>query len=198
MIVSALRWVLLLGLVGGLAVTTACQSSQRQKEQLARVDTLMQLVEQAKATMVVKEDSIEKRKDSIEAVLKYINRHYEGDTAGRSLQMDMTDFKGIEKAYDQFLEYYDVYKFENKAHRKRIQALRKDVVQNNLSPDTFRTLYRDEKELLREHLEEVKDLVGRIAEVEPMYQRRHERLIKLYQAIRRRRQQAGEGGQQPS
>ena len=171
----------------------ACQTSSSKRMQLEKVDSLTHDLDRAQEKMQINEDRIEKREVRIKKHLDYISRHYHQDTLGRMLQLRLTDYKGMGKAYESFIERYEAYQYENKAHRKRIADLRKDVVEGNLTNQQFQKIYREERKVLGEHLEEVSTLVRNITQLEPVYQRTVPKMRTLYQQIKKHRED-----QQPS
>lgn len=181
-------WVVLWG--GLMMSGIACQSSQTQQKQLKKVDSLQQLITGARQTMVIQKDSIESRRERIEEQVSYISRHYDGDTVGRELQMRLTDYKGMGKTYGSFLKRYEAYQYENKQHRERIENLRRDVVEGHISSEQFDKIYRDERELLQKHLEEVRKLVRNITQLEPVYQRTQPKVESLYEKLKARQEGA--------
>lgn len=167
-----------------LFVNFSCGSVNRQQE-LAKIDTLQSWIQQAKERLILEEKIFAERKDTIEQRMKFIQKNYT-DTVDWELQMLMTDYRGFHRAYRSFTKSYPQLKKENELHTQRIENLKKDVLEGNVSSEQFNEYYKKEKPIIKKHRDEVKETVGNILSMEPDYKRINSKIEDLYKDVRKK------------
>lgn len=147
---------------------------------LNRVDQLNALLQQAEDRFIINEDAIASRRDSIKNKLEVITRNYQ-DSVSKELQFLLSEYKGSYKAYNHYLVQQRHLEDVHLEHVQRVENLRQDVVESNLTPEQFQEYYALEKDILEEHLEKVRNSVGTVVKLENVYQRTNEQVTKVYE-----------------
>lgn len=163
-----LRIIILMAFFGAIAASS-CRPGQS-KETLQKMDTLQNLVNQAGEILIIDENIIKSRNDSIKTWSDYMRTEYTG-VVGLELNAMLSKMKGIGKNYRAFVENYPPLKNEHKEHAERIANLKKDLLAGRLSDDDFDEIYIREKQLLGTHLEKVKEIARSIYLLENDYKR---------------------------
>lgn len=176
----ALCLVLFVGLVLG---NNACQP-YNEDAKLRKIDSLQNKVKEADNTLVIDLDEIKERHDSIKTKINYLKEHFT-EEAGREVHFLISEYKAIGKNYENVIENYELREFENKKHKKRLKDLKKDVVEGNISDEKFKEIYKEEKKVINDHLDSVKELVSSVTEIEQMYQRTNGKVTRIYNRLRR-------------
>lgn len=179
----ALCLVLFVGLVLG---NYACQP-YNEDAKLRKIDSLKNKVKEADNTLVIDLDEIKKRHDSIKTKINYLREHFT-EEADREVHFLISEYKAIGKNYENVIENYELREFENKKHKKRLEDLKKDVLEGNISEKKFKEIYKEEKKVISDHLDSVKELVGSVTEIEQMYQRTNGKVTKIYNRLRREKE----------
>lgn len=165
---SLLRAFILLVFLSSVAVSS-CRPGQS-KETLQKMDSLQSYVDQAGEILIIDEEIIISRNDSIKTWTAYMQKDYTGNV-DLELNAMLSKMKGIGKNYKAFVENYPVLKTEHKEHTERIANLKKDVLGGRLSDDEFDRIYIKEKKLLGAHLDKVKEIARSIYLIENDYKR---------------------------
>jgi hypothetical protein len=167
-IFPSLRVIILLAFFGTIAASS-CRPGQS-KETLQKMDTLQNFVNQAGEILIIDENIIKSRNDSIKIWSAYMRTEYTG-VIDLELNAMLSKMKGIGKNYKAFVENYPPLKHEHEEHIKRIANLKKDVLEGRLSDDDFDKIYINEKQVLGQHLEKVKEIARSIYLIENDYKR---------------------------
>jgi hypothetical protein len=134
------------------------------------VDELQSMVSQSSQILIIEEDMIEKRADSINMKKSFLRRNLKVRLS-LELESDLTTLMGIKSNYRRFLKDYPAEVFDNGKHKVRIDNLRKDVAAGKLSEKELDTIFSKEKNILTKHLNEVKATAKSIYLVENQYHR---------------------------
>ncbi len=182
-----MRTKLLIGLaLLSLGMMTCFQSCQDQdmSRQIRKVDSLMNKVKEAENTMVIDISTIKARYDTIQRMDSFIKAEYDRKVTSR-FSSTMNQYSAIKSNYRNFIKNYKLIKYENKKHRKRLEDLKKDLVNGNISPKKFENIYKEERKIINEHLERTKNLVGSITHIEREYRRTQEKVAKTYKRLKK-------------
>lgn len=186
-LVFNLKSLLLLGLLSGLFFgNNGCQP-YNQDAKLRKIDSLQNKVKEADNTLVIDLEEIKERHDSIKTKISYLEDHFT-ENVDREVHFLISEYNAIGKNYESVIDDYELLEYENEKHRKRLKDLKKDVVEENISDEKFNKIYKEEKQVVNQHLEKVKDLVGSVTDVEQMYQRTNKRITKIYKRLKRQKE----------
>lgn len=172
----------LIGLLVSLSLSS-CQNQDMEKK-IRKVDSLIADVKEAENTMVIDISAIKARYDTIQRMDSFIENHYNRKPTKQFSTM-MNQYKAIESNYKNFIKNYEIVKYENEKHRKRLKDLKKDLVEGNISNSKFKDIYKEEQQIIKEHLKRTKDLVRSITRVEKQYRRTHEKVAKEYRQLKK-------------
>lgn len=169
-----------------LLANSACRPYDIEGE-LREVDSLLTLVKEADNTMIIDENAIQNRLDSMSIKEKFINQHIEKMNleVGMEFKSLMTRYEAVMKNYQKFLEDYGLVQFENSALKKQLNAIKDEVAKRKMSKQEFRKIYENEKTKIKKHLSKVKKVVGSVTYIEGMYNRTNKKVSKIYRKMKK-------------
>lgn len=179
-VLIALSLLTLVGVIG----FQGCQSRNMSK-QIRKVDSLMADVKEAENTMVIDISTIKGRYDTIQRMDSFINEHYDRELTDRFTSM-MNQYSAIRSNYQNFIKNYELRKYENEKHRKRLKDLKKDLVEGNVTKEKFQNIYQEEQKIIEEHLRRTKNLVSSITKIERQYRRTQDKISQEYRRLKAR------------
>lgn len=176
-------------LIGASFITLACffllQScgNKDMSQQIRKVDSLKDKVKEAENTMVIDIKTIKARYDTIQRMDSFIRNNYDRKITDRFSTI-MNQYSAIKSNYRNFIKNYKLVQYENKKHRKRLNDLKKDLIEGNITLKKFKSIYKEEKKIINEHLKRVKNLVASITRIEQQYRRTQDKVAKRYHMLK--------------
>ena len=177
-------------LIGTSFIVLACfflfQScgNKDMSQQIRKVDSLKDKVKEAENTMVIDISTIKSRYDTIQRMDSFIKRNYNREVTDRFSSI-MNQYSAIKSNYRNFIKNYKLVKYENEKHSKRLNDLKKDLIEGNITQKKFKSIYQEEKKIINDHLKRVKNLVASITRIEQQYRRTQDKVAKRYRMIKR-------------
>src|ERR1017187_3661163 len=99
--------------------TGSCRRPFDNNANVLKIDTLQRLANDIDNTLILDEDVIKLRDDSMVIKLNLISSQYK-DTSDGVTNEAITRYRGIEKTYQDFLKNYPVMEFDNASYQKSI------------------------------------------------------------------------------
>lgn len=162
----------------------SCRPYSKEKE-LRKTDSLRTLVKKAENTLIVNVKAIEKRYDSIRIKKQYIKESF-GNYREPEIRSLLTRYEAIENNYKNFIQNYELLEYENEAFKKKLSRLKSSLVKGELSKKEFREYYSEEKKVIKQHLKQVKKLVGSVAHIELMFRHLDKKIDRIYKRLKQR------------
>lgn len=162
---------------------TSCFPYQKE-ENLRKVDELLDQIQKTQEMQKIDIDEVKDRYEKIIEARDYVTKNYHKDSIDLEIQNIMTRYRALWKNYQYFIKNYQSQEMDTEIHLERIQNLKKDVIEQNLSQDEFGRYYKKEKEILEKHHENVKKTVGSVVHIEQMYQRSKKEIDEVIQEIK--------------
>lgn len=179
-----MRFFLLSLIVSVIVFGQSCRPYNIDRE-IRQADTLQSMIEQAENTLIVDYDAIKTRQDSITIKLQYLKEHENLiPDKGVEFQFLMSEYQAIRKNYSKFIDTYKSLEYQNQEHKERIATLKKDLIEKNISPEKFNEYYKQERKIIKDHLENVKKVIGEVVYIENNYKRANEKVNRIYRGIR--------------
>jgi hypothetical protein len=151
------------------------------KGSIARIDTLERLMQKIQGTLIIDQDAIQKRLDSMKIKMDVVKQH-PADTADAEKKSAFMRYEGIYKNYQDFLRDYPLAQFDADKAAKEVSRLKKAVIDKQVSQQDFDKEYIREKSSLDELNERVKGLAFRTYSEEGDYNRADGMMTKMFHA----------------
>ncbi len=162
-------------------LANGCKSYQSEKK-LRKVDSLIDRVKTVNGGLDVDLQTFKARHDTIERILKVIEKKAKENTQ-QDLDKALLRFEAIGNNYSNFIESYKHIAYENGRHLKRLKDLKQDIVEKNIDPSRFDSIYNSEKKIINTHYRKSQRLFQSVTEVENNYWRNHEKLKAVYKKL---------------
>lgn len=163
-----------------LMMQSACQRLD-DKGSIARIDTLQGLMQRIQGTLIIDQDAIQKRLDSMKIKMDVVKLHPQ-DTMDAEKKSAFMRYEGIYKNYQDFLRDYPLAQFDADKAAKDVSRLKKAVIDRQVSQQEFDKEYIREKTRLEELNERVKGLAFRTYSEEGDYNRADNSMTKMFHA----------------
>ncbi len=147
---------------------TSCNSVS--EEYTTRLDTLDQKLKINAELLSIDFATIETREKAIIKELRYMRKYYD-QTYSQELGNNLTKYKGIRKAYSNFIKNYPIVFNEMKALEKQAVDLRISVNNNDIDKPAFKQYYQTELTDVNNNLAFSERITQSIHALEPEYQR---------------------------
>jgi hypothetical protein len=154
--------------------------------QIRRIDTLISWNNNAQAMLIIDEQAIRQRVDSMKIKIKA----FDSNTIrlnGNQLKSDLVLFNGLLLRYNDFLENYSDVVFENSSNSKYLADLKKQILDQHVKNTSLDSILNWQEKIIRSHLYHTREIVEALFSVEEMYQRLNNRINSVYDLINRRK-----------
>lgn len=158
-----------------------CQPYQADNK-LRKVDSLVDKAETVKGGLDVDIETFKVRYDTIDQIMELIEKEAKKNTQ-QDLETALLRFEAIGNNYSNFIENYEHLEYENGRHLKRLKNLKQDIVEENIDPSRFDSIYRSEKKIINAHYRRAQKLFQSVTEVENNYWRNHRKLKAVYRKL---------------
>jgi hypothetical protein len=163
----------------------ACKKYDNNTE-IREVDTLIKWTATAGKMMIIDNDAIQKRADSIKMKLTLI------DSSGILISNEQTlyelkEYRAMHLKYTTFLENYAALEFDNSIHNRFLEEFKKQVIDKKISKREVIKTINDKKPLIRKHLDDTKQLIMTIFSIEEMYKQINNKVNIIYEGIQHSR-----------
>lgn len=157
------------------------ESCQRLDDRLSiqKVDTLDRLVQRIQGTLIIDQDAIKQRRDSMKIKLDNIQMHPQ-DTIDAEKKSAVLRYTGIFKNYQDFLNDYPIAQYDADKAAEKVTELKKKVIDKQISQADFDREYIADKEMLTKLNDRVKDLAYKTYSAEGDYDRTNDIVTGLY------------------
>lgn len=163
-----------------LMVQTSCQRLD-DKESIARVDTLDRLMQKIQGTLIIDQDAIQKRLDSMKIKMDVVKQHPQ-DTVDAEKKSAFMRYEGIYKNYQDFLRDYPLAQFDADKAAQQVSELKKKVIEKQVTQQDFDKEYAREKSMLQDLNQRVKGLAFRTYSEEGDYNRADKLMTQMFHA----------------
>jgi hypothetical protein len=147
-----------------------------------KIDTLQNMVAEIDNTLILSEDSIARRNDSMKIKLNLIQTAYK-DTTNGEIRAAIIRYNGIHNNYEDFLKNYPVMEFDEDRHKKTVQDIKEKVLGREITQEEFDRVYTPEKLSLEKLLGKAKTMTYNIYAVEEDFHRNDPVVTKLYHEL---------------
>ena len=144
-------------------------------EEVRQSDSLISLVNQASQTLIIENEYIRYRIDSMENKLALI-ASLDTNRMSDEFRNDVLQFKAILRNYKDFMITYEALNYDNQLYKNYCQELRKKLLDHVIKKEEFEQTYIRTKKELHDHLKKSKSLVKNLLGIENMYQRLNRKL----------------------
>ena len=136
----------------------------------ASIDSL--ILKNSKAMDYLKIDliTINERKNEMKGQIAVLQK-IKPDSSVLEFVMNLDKYKGIFTVYKRFIENYDDIFSRVRLNEKQLSSLKNSLVDEKISGFDFKLVMQKEKELVESNLNNAETFAGRIAQLEPEYQR---------------------------
>jgi hypothetical protein len=160
----------------------SCRRPFDNKSNVMKVDTLQNLVAEIDNTLILSEDSVARRNDSMRIKLNLIHSAYK-DTTDGEMKAAIIRYEGIQKTYDDFLKNYPVMEFDEDRHKKSVQDMKTKVLEEKISQEDFDKFYQEEKLFLQILLQKARTMTYNTSAIEEDYHRNDPTVTRLYHRL---------------
>jgi hypothetical protein len=165
-------------------LSPSCKPFEK-KEDFKKLDTLQSLVNRTSAMMIIDQDVIQHRKDSIDMKLKAL--HEQLPDSGDAERKDaLIRYTAIESNYKQFVEAYPMLEFDFDREKTAFEDLQKKVKGKAISEKEFDEQYRQHYPALETIEKKSKDLIFMIRSTEKDYWRTSAVINPVYEGLLKR------------
>jgi hypothetical protein len=161
---------------------SSCRRPFDQTSNVLKIDSLQRLVEQTDATLLLDEDPIGRRNDSMKIKLNTIHERYK-DTTNAELNAAIVKYDGIHKSYEDFLKNYPLMEFDLEKHKKTVSEFKDKAISAKMTQDEFDKTYAAEKAFLSTLLEKAKTMTYNTTAIDKDYHRNDPVITKLYHEL---------------
>ena len=161
----------------------SCRSYDK-KAELKQLDSLEFMINQAAEILVIDENVISKRRDSLLSEVKYINDNLKSQPT-EEVEHGLNTALGISSNYEHFLKEYPSEVYDNLEIAKRIAKLRSTYVGGKLTNVEFAKNYKVEKPLISSHFKDVKETANKVIHIENQYYRSSAALKQFCEELRK-------------
>jgi len=173
-----LKLILLLTFAISLIVFSNCKQYTMNQE-IREVDTLMNYLLIAEETLVINENYINERIDSMKIKIAFIN-HLDTLKMNQELLFDKTSYQALLNNYQKFISAYDVIRYDNIIYKNQIDSLRNHILENKISKQRFHEVYETLKPQIENHVKNSKSIIKTIISTEEMYKRTDRKITDFY------------------
>ncbi len=159
---------LILGCIVLLFSETGCNTDN--SAYVIRLDSLDQKLDLTEEYLRIDYATISAREAIITKQIDYIKEYYDMEIS-EEFGNSMTRYRGVKKAYSNFLKQYPKAFDELKSLQKQANDLRTSVTKNELTKEEFKTFYKKEMFDTDQNLKFAEGLSKTIHSLEPEYQR---------------------------
>ncbi len=154
------------------------------EEKLRKVDSLITKVKEVESEFKkININTLKDRYDTIERIKKYLKKNLKKKPKN-DLESRLVRFEGISNNYSNFIENYELIRYENEKHLKRLKSLKKDVVEENIQPKRYDSIYKSEKKIIQNHFNRASKLIQSVTKIENNYRRSHKKLKAVYKRLK--------------
>ena len=161
-----------------LTVFTSCKNYDLNTE-IRQADSLIWLADQASQTLVIENEYIRQRTDSMKIKLEYISS-LDTNLMNVEFRFDVTRYRALFLNYKEFVVDYEALLYDNKVFENYCRELKKSLMDKNVSRETFHDMYLEKRHELQRHLGACKKLVKGVVSTENMYQKLNMKISDFY------------------
>lgn len=180
---------LLIFTLSPLFLMWSCQPYSSQAD-LKKVDSLQKKVDKVEGGLDVDIQTFKDRHDTIKKIQGYLEEELKKEQK-EEFGTALVRFEGIGNNYSNFIENYELLKYENEKHAKRLKDLKKDLVEGNIEAQQFDSIYKREQKIINQHFQTAQQLFESVTKVENIYWRNHNELKSVYQRLKKKRAKRG-------
>jgi len=169
-----------------MALITSCHRPFDNKTNVLKVDTLQRLVNIIDQTLVLNEDTITKRNDSMTIKLSMIRSLYK-DTTDGEIKAAIIRYAGIQAIYIDFLKNYPIMEMDEESHKKQVAQIKDQVLAQKISQEAFDKVFSQEKAQLAALNQKAKTITYNTITVEEDYLRNDPTITHLYKKLKNNR-----------
>ncbi|MFC2114253.1 hypothetical protein ACFLRI_02775 [Bacteroidota bacterium] len=147
--------------------------------EIRQADSLIALVEQASETLVIENEYVRQRIDSMKIKLDFISR-LDSNRMNAEFRFDVTRYRALFRNYKDFIIEYEALIYDNEVYHNYCKELKKSLVDKQVSAASFKEIYVVKRNEIKGHLNECKILVKSLVSTENMYQRLNVKIIDFY------------------
>lgn len=138
-------------------------------------DSLIAIIDQATNALVIDNEYIRLRIDSMGNKLVLVSR-LDTNRMSDELRQDILQYRALFKNYKDFITTYEALTYDNKIHSNYSRELKKKLLDNEVSKKDFGAEFKIKKNEMVNHLFNCKKLVKDLIGIEKMYQRLNTKL----------------------
>ncbi|MBL6964472.1 MAG: hypothetical protein ISR55_11655 [Bacteroidetes bacterium] len=143
--------------------------------EIRQSDSLLAMIEQASQTLIIDNEFIRLRMDSMEKKLSLISK-LDSNRMNDEFKLDIIRYRALLNNYRNFEISYEAITYDNQVHKNYCQDLKKKLLDNEITKKEFSMEYILKKGELENHLLRCVKLVKDMTGIEKMYQRINSRL----------------------
>ncbi|MCX6351529.1 MAG: hypothetical protein NTX03_06680 [Bacteroidetes bacterium] len=154
-------------------IVISCRNNDKRKD-VQKVDALINIIKSASDILVIDDNVIRERIDSIGFKIKQVKLKNTKIDSTSELASAIIIMEGIRANYKQFLEEYPAQEFDNQKFADSVGKLRSAVLDDELYGEKWDKVFIEMRKKLNLHLDAVKKTSKLVYEVEKNYQRKDE------------------------
>ena len=129
--------------------------------------------------LIIDEQAIKLRIDSMKAKISSLDSNKIKAT-GDQLKSDLVQYNGLKLRYIDFLDNYAIVEFDNSINSKKLDDLKKKIVDHKINNKSIDTLLNSQEKIIQSHLNQTQEIVKNVFSIEEMYQRLNYRINSIY------------------
>jgi hypothetical protein len=163
-------------------LATSC-TSRTMTVQIQKYDTLNTMMEDLDGALLLDEDAIAKRRDSITDRIQTI-LHAMPDSGATDVKFAIVRYAAMRASYDDVLKNYPVVSFDVDQEKERLKAFKQSIVNKELADKAFEIRFETERLRLLSLQQRVKTLNYNTGAIENDYRRNSDILKPVYDKIK--------------
>ncbi|HPD65479.1 MAG TPA: hypothetical protein P5050_07935 [Bacteroidia bacterium] len=153
-------------------------------DEIRKTDSLILKINKLSELMVIDDEYLKLRSDSIKLRLDCIGR-LDSNHMNDELKYDLVTYKGFYQNYTEFLTAYKSMKYDNQVFQSGLTELRQNLLKKSISRKEFEEAYNSFNEAINIHDSFCRTQINNILTTEKMYNRVNPRMIELYEKIKK-------------
>jgi hypothetical protein len=148
--------------------------------EIRQSDSLISIISKASELMIVENEQIKLRLDSMQKRIKVLNSL---DTLRMSTEFrqDILQYKALFRNYSGFTINYEALKYDNSVYLKYANKLKQRLLDQQIGKEDFAVLYLDKRKEADLHYQACRKTIREILGVEKLYQRINTKMIAFLQ-----------------
>jgi hypothetical protein len=177
------RLLFVCALVFGVYFSTVSCTSRSMTLQIQKYDTLNTMMEDLDGALLLDEDAIAKRRDSITDRLQTILKAMP-DSGSTDVKFAIVRYAAMRSNYDDVLKNYPVVSFDVDQEKDDLKAFKQAIINKELTDKAFEIRFETEKLKLTSLQQRVKTLNYNTGAIENDYRRNSDILKPVYEKIK--------------